>query len=234
MYANPIMLITLSVAPEKEGEFNEFYHHRFLPAILNTAPEITTIRRYEELNISGSLRWYNKQFITIYEFANQDDVGKADEIFQRDSIKDLVTEFQNWKTNDLRNFSRVTYMPRWEHARMPADGRFGSRPFLLWSLEMKPEMDEEFQNWYENQYLPLQVADIPGWAACRRYTSVGRTPTRHITLFEALDESVLMKCLNDLRALHRTGQNREWKRRVDPAVEWHDATSFSCIYRRPG
>lgn len=234
MEANPVMLITLSVAPEKEGEFNAFYHHRFLPAILAAAPEITNIRRYEELNTSGSLRWYNKQYVTIYEFADRDGISKGDEIFQRAGVKDVVMEFQTWKTNDLRNFSRISYTPRWEHPRMPSDGRFGSRPFLLWSLEMKPDLDQEFQDWYETRYLPLQVADIPGWSACRRYSSVGREPVRHLTLFEAPDENVLMRCLNDLRALHRTGQNREWKRRVDPAVTWHDATSFSCIYRRPG
>lgn len=234
MEANPIMLITLAVAPEKEGEFNEFYHHRFLPGMLLSAPEIKTIRRYEELNVSGSLRWYNKQYITIYELENREVIDKSDEIFQRSGVKDLVTEFQNWKTNDLKNFSRISYLPRWEHERMPADGRFGNRPFLLWSLEMKAELDDQFQNWYENQYLPLQIADIPGFVAVRRYSSVGKSPVRHLTIFEAQDESALLKCLNDLRALHRTGQNREWKRRLDPAVSWHEATSFSCFYRRPG
>ncbi len=234
MNVNPIMLITLSVAPEKEGEFNEFYHHRFLPGILASAPEIISIRRYGELNVSGSLRWYNKQYVTIYEFRDAESINKGDEIFGREGIKDLVMEFQTWKNNDLRNFSRITYTPRWEHERLPADGHFSNRPFLLWSLEMKPEFDQEFQDWYEKQYLPLQVADIPGWVACRRYTSVNRDPVRHLTIFESLDENTLMRCLEDLRALHRVGQNREWKRRVDPAVQWHDATSFSCIYRRPG
>lgn len=234
MDANPIMLITLSVAPEKDGEFNEFYHHKFLPAILASAPEVLSIRRYKELNTGGSLRWSNKQYVTVYELENKAAIDNADEIFQRDSIRDLVTEFQNWKTNDLRNFSRISYVPRWEHERMAPDGRFGSRPILLWSLDMKPEFDEEFQDWYEREYLPLQIADIPGFVACRRYTSVNREQTRHITLFEGQDENGLMRCLKDIRALHRVGQNREWKRRVEPALNWHDATSFKCIYRRPG
>jgi len=234
MEANPIMVITLSVAPEKEGEFNEFYHHRFLPRILTSAPEIASIRRYEELNVSGSLKWYNKQYVTIYEFANREGIERSDAIFQRTEMKDLVTEFGNWKTNDLRNFSRISYNPRWEHERIPIDGRFANRPFLIWSHEMKPQYDEQFQDWYENNYLPLQVADMPNWVAVRRYSGVNREPLRHLTLFEAADETTLMKSLKDLRALHRTSQNREWKRRVDAAVDWHDATSFTCIYRRPG
>lgn len=228
------MMITLGVAPEKEGEFNEFYHHRFLPGLLVSAPEVRTITRYEELNISGSLRWYTKQFLTIYEFTNEADISKADEIFKRDGLRDLVTEFQTWKTNDLRNFSRVNYLPRWQHERGCEDGRFGSRPFLLWSVEMKPESDEKFQDWYENDYLPLQIADVPGWSSCRRYSSSGREPRRHLTFFESQDENALMRSFEDLRALHRTTQNREWKRRVEAGVTWHDATSFRCIFRRPG
>jgi len=91
-----------------------------------------------------------------------------------------------------------------------------------------------FQEWYEEKYLPLQLADIPGWCACRRYSSVNRDPLRHLTIFEAQDESTLSQCLKDLRALHRVAQNREWKRRLEPAVNWHDATSFRCIFRMPG
>lgn len=228
------MMITLGVAPEKEGEFNEFYHHRFLPGLLACAPEVLRITRFQELNISGSLRWYTKQFLTIYEFENEADIAKSDEIFKRQGISELVTEFQSWKTNDLRNFSRVNYLPRWQHERGSEDSDFGLRPFLLWAHEMKPEFDDSFQDWYENDYLPMQIADIPGWTSCRRYSSVGKEPIRHLTFFESQDEASLMRSFDDLRALHRTTQNREWKRRVEAGVTWHDATSFRCIYRRPG
>ena len=60
MAAKPIMVVTLSVPPEKEAEFDAFYHHRFLPAMLKDAPEVVSIRRYEELGVSGTLRWINK------------------------------------------------------------------------------------------------------------------------------------------------------------------------------
>lgn len=228
------MVITLGVAPEKEGEFNEFYHHRFLPGLLACAPEVGRITRYVELNVSGSLRWTTKQFLTIYEFEDEAGIAKSNDIFAREGIKELVTEFQAWKTNDLRNFSRVNYLPRWQHERNCEESGFGLRPFLLWSHEMKPESDDNFQDWYENDYLPVQLADIPAWSACRRYTSSGKEPTRHLTFFESQDENSLMRSFDDLRALHRTKQNREWKRRVEAGATWHDATSFRCIYRRPG
>lgn len=234
MAAKPIMVVTLSVPPEKESEFNAFYHHRFLPAMLNDSPEITSIRRYEEAGISGTLRWYNKQFLTVYELASEFEVEKVDELFTRPAVADLVGEFLQWKTNHLRNFSRITYLNTWTHDRMPWDCPFGSRPIFIWQHEMKPELDDEFQEWYQESYLPLQVADIPAWAAVRRYASVNREQTRRMTVFEAADEETLNKCLNALRTGHRVWQNYEWHRRVEPAVLWQDATSFRMTYRRPG
>lgn len=228
------MVITLGVTPEKEGEFNEFYNHRFLPALLASAPEISSIRRYEEINPGGTLRWYTKQYLTIYELKNEESVNNADEVFLRPGLRELITEFQTWKKNDLRNFSRISYLQRWEYDRKPSDGNYGSRPLLLWSVELKPEFDAGFQDWYENQYLPLQLADIPEWCAARRYTSVARDQTRHLTFFESPDENELTRSMLSLRALHRVSQNREWKRRVDAQAIWHDATGFRCVYLRAG
>ena len=234
MAAKPIMVVTLSVPPEKEAEFNAFYHHKFLPAMLKDAPEILSIRRYEEAGINGTLRWYNKQFLTIYELDSEETVNKVDELFARPAVTDMVGEFQQWKTNHLRNFSRITYLNTWSHERQPMDGAFGSRPIFVWQHELKPELDEAFQEWYQKSYLPLQVADIPHWAAARRYTSVNREQTRRITVYEAPDDATLARCLNDLRADHRVWQNYEWHRRLEPAVLWQDAASFKIMYRRPG
>ncbi len=234
MPANPIMVVNITVPPEKVAEFDAFYHHRFLSAMLKDSPEILSIRRYEEAAISGTLRWYNKQFLSIYELDSEASIEKADEMFTRPSIADLVGEFKQWKANHLRNFSRITYLNTWSHERSAWDGPFGSRPIFVWAHEMKPELDDEFQEWYENCYLPLQIADIPGWTSCRRYTSVNHEQKRHLTVFEAADDANLTRCLNDLRAGHRVSENHEWQRRVQAAVLWQDAASFQIIYRRPG
>lgn len=234
MTEKPLMVVTMSVPPEKEPEFNSFYHHRFLPAMLHAAPEISSIRRYEESGVNGTLRWHNKQFLTVYELASEHVIAMADELFARPSLSDLMGEFKQWKNNHLRNFSRITLKHSWSHARTPVDGSFGSRPIFIWWHEMKAADDEAFQEWYENSYLPLQISDIPCWSACRRYASVGREQTRRMTVFEAPDEALLSRCLNDLRAGHRAQENFEWQRRVESSVIWQDAASYRIIYRRPG
>ncbi|MBX9688498.1 MAG: hypothetical protein K2X27_17445 [Candidatus Obscuribacterales bacterium] len=234
MAEHPIMVVSLTVPPEKVSEFDAFYQHRFLPAILRESPEVKAIRRYEEAAVSGTLRWYNKQFLTIYELESEEALEKVDDIFTRPALVDLIREFQQWKNNHLRNFSRISYLNSWTHERSPLDGAFGSRPIFIWAHEMKSELDESFQDWYENDYLPLQVADIPGWSACRRYKSVKRDSLRRLSIFEAADDEMLNRCLEDLRSDHRARENYEWQRRVEQAVTWQDAASFRITYRRPG
>ncbi len=231
-YSN-ILIVSFSVQPDVEVEFNHFYHRQFLPCLLKESPEFTSIRRYEEFGNYGSLRWYDKQFLTIYELDAKQEAVKLDEIFARPAVVDVVKQFRAWKDKSLRNFARIAYEQTWSHARKPLDGAFCGRPFFLWQLEMKPELDQEFQQWYQDDYLPLQVAEVPTWSSVLRYQSLDCQPVRRLTFFEANDEAVLAACIRDLRTPARMEQNIEWHGRVQAAVTWQDATSFRPIYRWP-
>ncbi len=71
MCGSPILIVGLRIAPEKEAEFNEFYHHRYIPKLLEVVPEIRVARRYEEYGVAGSLKWFTKRFLTVYEIASE-------------------------------------------------------------------------------------------------------------------------------------------------------------------
>lgn len=229
----PLVLINFSVNPEAESEFNRFYHHEFLPHLLKESPEIKNVRRYEEFGVAGSLRWYNKQFLTVYQLTVPEAIAQADAIFGRPAVSDVVKTFRDWKDKALRNFSRITFQHTWSHQRKPVDGAFSGRPFFLWQLEMKPELDKDFQDWYAQFYLPRQISEVPTWSGANRYESVGKEPTRHLTFFEAPDESTFLRCLSDLRAAHRIEENLAWQKRVESAVTWQDTTSFRPFFRWP-
>ncbi len=229
----PLIVINFSVNPDAETEFNRFYHREFLPHLHKESPEIKNIRRYEEFGVGASLRWYNKQFLTIYQLNGADALGSVNAIFERPSVVDVIKTFREWKDKALRNFSRINFQHTWSHQRQSADGAFSGRPFFLWQLEMKEELDKDFQNWYEQTYLPLQIAEIPTWASARRYESVGTQPVRRLTFFEANDETTFARCLADLRSNHRVSENLEWQKKVEPAVTWQDASSFRPFYRWP-
>jgi hypothetical protein len=229
--SKPIILVNFSVPPDVAPEFTAFFQHEFLPVMMRESPQLTNVRRYEEFGVGASLRWYNKQYLTIYQLADDEAVARADSIFENAAVESVMKRFREWNEKCLRNFSRITFVPTWAHNRRTTDDFSG--PFFMWQLEMKSELDAAFQQWYQDDYLPLQIADIPTWSGCRRYTSHASDQIRHLTIFETADEPALARSVEDLRASHRIQANYEWQRRVEHAVIWQDATSFRPIMRLP-
>lgn len=237
MMTKTLILVSLRVDTEKEAEFNDFYHHSYIPKLMQIIPEIESARRFQEHNVDGTLRYYDKQFLTIYECASEEQAQKAlDAIKSRPGREKEKDEWQKWQTNHLRNvLSASLYTQCYAHPRTTWDGNFGSRPFFMVSVETR-EQEERFDNWYETIYLPKNLADVPTWAACRRYQNQTTKSIRKLTIYEAWDLAGLQHSLELMRAPHRLKENASWKQwdqGENPVIIWEDATSFAPIFRYP-
>jgi len=124
MSGNPIMIVSLRIAPEKEVEFNEFYHPRYIPKLLEVVPEIRVARRYEEYGVAGSLKWFTKRFLTVCEIASEDVLTAAIEGLSRPGREAERAEWNMWKASYLKDLSRVVHRQIYAHDRVPYDGAF--------------------------------------------------------------------------------------------------------------
>jgi len=234
MSGNPIMIVSLQVAPEKEAEFNEFYHHRYIPKLLEVVPEMVCAHRFEEYGVAGSLKWFTKRFLTIYEIASEAVLDRALAGLSRPGREDERSEWARWKAEYLKDVNRVAYRQTYAHERTPIGGPFGGRPFFMVTVEVQPESEPSFRSWYEGEYLPKIMADVPTWVACRRYTSTDRDPVHYLTIYEVLSLGDLEESFRLMRSPHRYGSNAEWDQWVGPAIMSQDASSYRPIFRRPG
>jgi hypothetical protein len=235
---NEMIVVCLTVAPEDEAEFTDFYHHRYIPKLLGLFPEIASVRRYVEHNVDGTLRYYAKQQLTFYKLADGVDGTRCvAELKTRAGREAEIIEWAAWAKDRLRGLeSACPYRQRYEHRRTPPNGTFFDGPFFMVSVETRPESKERFERWYEEIYLPRNVADVPLWSGCRRYESVGRSPGRQLTIYETADTESLAGALEQMRAPHRMAENASWKdwdSGVDPAIVNEDATSFRPVFRYP-
>lgn len=230
-----MIVVSFRLDVEKEAAFSAFYHHRFLSALLAAVPSLRAARRYQEHHVTGSLRYYAKQFLTILEGDDEPAALAVLQVWPPEGA--LRDEWEQWRGSALRDLEPpCLYGERWAHPRRPPDGAFGGRPFFLVSVELDPAGAAAFHAWYEGEYLPRNVADVPGWVACRRYSSAGRTPARHLALYEAADLGALDDCLDAMRAPFRLDENMAWKRWDSgpaPVITWEDAATFRPIYRNP-
>lgn len=230
-----VMMLSLRVRPQDEAAFTEFYHHRYLPRVLELVPEIRAIRRYEEWGVEGSLAWFRKRFLTLYEIEAEDPAAALTAALARPGGEAEQAEWARWRDSGaLMDVDRTLYRQSWEHPRRPPGGPFGTRPFFRVSVEVVPGQEEAFRAWYEEDYLPKTMADIPTFVAARRYTSIDREPACAHTIYEAADEAGLVRSFQLLRAPWRYGSNDDWASRVGPQIAWQDAAAWRPIYCRPG
>ncbi|QHV00705.1 hypothetical protein [Synechocystis sp. CACIAM 05] len=229
-----LLVISLRIAPAAEAAFTEFYHHHYIPKLLEVVPEITTARRYEEYGVAGSLKWFSKRLLTFYELAPNVSLEQINSALSRPGREEETATWQHWKVNALQGLSRVAYQQTYAHSRCPWDGIFGNRPFFQVSVEVKPEAEPEFRAWYEESYLPKIMADVPTWAACRRYTSLDREPVIYHTIYETANLADLETSFASMRSAYRYGSNADWDRWVGTAITYQDAASYRPIFRRPG
>ena len=56
---------------------------------------------------------------------------------------------------------------------------FPGKFILVVEMVVKPELDEEFNRWYEEEHIP-GIAKVPGWHRARRYKLVNRIESKAI------------------------------------------------------
>lgn len=232
----PVMIVSFSIDASKQAAFDDFYQHEFLPALLANAPEIKAISRYEEFGVDGSLRWYDRQYLTIYEFVSAEGKAAGDAMFGRPALAKELKEFKRWKDSELKNFARRNYDCIYEHPRRPA-AYFGNQALFIVTCEIKPELEADFHKWYHGHYLPKNLADVPTWSACRRYKADAcgdGSPARYLTICQSNDEAALGRSLELMMAHHRLKENEAWHQWVGKSIINQDAGSFRSIYVLPG
>ena len=132
MKVEPLIIVSLNVDIEKEAEFNDFYHHIYTPKLMEIVPELKWVRRYEEYNVIGTLRYLQTAVLCFFRMRIRGDGIKAlDAIKNRPGREKEKAEWKRWEKSHLHNIEHAqVYTPCYEHPRRPLDGPFGSRPFF--------------------------------------------------------------------------------------------------------
>ncbi|HSV80582.1 MAG TPA: hypothetical protein VLK85_15415 [Ramlibacter sp.] len=66
---------------------------------------------------------------------------------------------------------------------------FSGNGILISSMEVRPEEEDDFNAWFDNEHLPERVR-IPGFLEARRYESVS-SPVRYLQIYSAVDFETL-------------------------------------------
>lgn len=95
-----LFIVKASIPPEKEAEFNRWYHEVHIPDVLRY-PGCLSARRYRAL--LGEEKF---QYMAVYEFRDQ---GTLEEFLRSDHLKALAKDYDvHWGPFSER--ARMTYL----------------------------------------------------------------------------------------------------------------------------
>ncbi|MBP9091654.1 hypothetical protein KBI23_11530 [bacterium] len=253
--SSPLMIVSFSVEDSKQADFDRFYHHQFLPKLLSISPEIKNIARYQADSVVAA-NTVAGQYLTIYELANSDALKQTEQIFERTGFAEELAQFRQWKESALKNFSRTSYQPIYEHERRVYNGHFGRCPMLFFSSAIKVQDSDAFRQWYQLSYLPRLMADVPSLSGCRRYAAWTNTSieasekassgkagsdksankekaVQYITVMESIDELTLSHSIERMAVPHRSIENEGMQKWLDSAVSFTATNTFRPIFCLP-
>jgi antibiotic biosynthesis monooxygenase (ABM) superfamily enzyme len=92
---------------------------------------------------------------------------------------------------------------------------------LFVQMTAKPDQEAAFNAWYESEYIPAFVRDIPGIVRARRFATLspdGNGTHSYLTIYEFTDEAALHRGLDVMKS--RDEWRKLWKHWESKAVAW--------------
>jgi hypothetical protein len=89
-------------------------------------------------------------------------------------------------------------------------------------LILRPELEDEFNAWYEGNYMPKLMRETPHFTAARRYLANFNGERLYVTEYETTSEA-MEQAIAEMRAPSRTDDNAEFYRWKDRAIVLHES-----------
>ena len=192
--AKGILIAAMNFAQVAEDEFHDWYDHEHIP---------------ERLRVPGFLnaeRWIGsadpKASVALYDL---DNVGVLK------SPAYLAVGGANGTPWTKRVTGRTKMIIRLEGEQvLPSDALApaGAAALLLIAMNVAPEQEHEFNEWYNTEHLP-QLGAVPGVLAARRYRGTGATQ-RYAAIYHFANPDVPNS------AAWKTAANTPWTGRMRP------------------
>ena len=93
-------------------------------------------------------------------------------------------------------------------------------------LVLKPELEDEFNAWYEGSYIPALMAAVPHFTAVHRYMGELNGERVYITDYETTVETMDL-AIAEMRTPDRASINAEFYAWRDRAITLHESVRFT-------
>ncbi|HEX6442666.1 MAG TPA: hypothetical protein VF007_10800 [Stellaceae bacterium] len=209
--AKGVLIASMNFAQVAVDEFHDWYDHEHIP---------------ERLRVPGFLnaeRWIGaadpKVSVALYDLDNVGVLKSPAYLAVGGANGTPWTKRVTGRTKMIIRLEGEQILPG--DALMPA----GATALLLIAMNVAPEQEHEFNEWYNTEHLP-QLGAVPGVLAARRYRGTGATQ-RYAAIYHFANPDVPNS------AAWKTAANTPWTERMRP--NFRDFLRLDCRrYSRAG
>jgi hypothetical protein len=188
-----LLAVWTDVAPEMESEFNEWYNTEHIPQLLGV-PGFLSARR--DLVVEGE-----PKYVALYELTDEN-VLKSDAFRQ---VREDPTDWTKKMRPHFSNTTVTTFRQIFSHGTPPDKE---AEVVLTVRLNTPPEMESEFNEWYNVDHVPALVG-VPGVFCARRYVAVDGDP-KYLAVYELSEAKILKSAEWD------QARNSDWTLKMRP------------------
>lgn len=228
-----IMLVDLSVDPDRRAEFDRFYHDFYIPEFVGAVPEVCTAIRYAQTGLPDESNQANAHFLTIYEILSDDCIESIETAIARSAHREASDQFKLWKQNGLTSFYRAFYRQMDKQVRRSADSCWNGQSLCVWQWRARPEVSTAHVISCVSNYAKQLMDRVHPVMAHHTYLRLDSDPRNFLTVFEVSDEvslRYLMQAVNSEVPDSNPALLRVWLAAIVPDQE---AMSFNRIYSLP-
>jgi hypothetical protein len=214
-----MLTVYANIPSDIEDDFNNWYNTQHIPERL-AIQGFQSAARYETFDaehLGARMRDAAKtapKYLALYEL---DDAS----ILESPAYQAL-RERNQANAWDQRILPKLQVQARTVYEQILACGEASEAhaPFLLSvRIEVTPEVEDEFNEWYNVEHLP-SLSAVPGVQAARRYRKLSGNGQKYLALYE-LDNARVM----DTEAWGQAA-NTDWTKKMRPHIGQHMAISL--------
>ena len=209
--AKGILIAAMNFSDVAEDEFHDWYDHEHIPERLRVPGFLNAERWIGSADPKASVALYDLDNVGVLKSPAYLGVGGANGT--------PWTKRVTGRTKMIIRLEGEQILPG--DALAPA----GAAALLLIAMNVAPEQEHEFNEWYNTEHLP-QLGAVPGVLAARRYRGTGATQ-RYAAVYHFANPDVPNS------AAWKTAANTPWTERMRP--NFRDFLRLDCRrYTRAG
>lgn len=194
-----VLTVYANIPADVEEDFNNWYNRQHIPERL-AVPGFQSAVRYASLK-------GEPKYIALYEL---EDASVLDTPAYRQLGEKAKTDAWDQRIMpQLQVQARTIYEQIFACGDVPAE----HAPFLLSvRLDIAPEVEAEFNSWYNEDHLP-KLAAVPGVACARRFRRLSGNGTQYLALYELHNDQV-----TNTEAWSKAA-NTAWTQKIRPHLQ---------------